>query len=103
MRTGEVINRQWLVPHYPPYWHYEILQALVVLSRMGKVRDERADEAIHEIERGRLPDGRWQAGGWWWKPGGGSVTPEVVDWGREGPNEMVTLNALRVLDAADRL
>jgi hypothetical protein len=103
VRTGEVINRQWLVPHYPPYWHYEILQALVVLSRMGKVRDARADEAINEVERGRLPDGRWQAGGWWWKPGGGSVTPEVVDWGRDGPNEMVTLNALRVLRAANRL
>jgi len=36
-------------------------------------------------------------------PAGGSVTPEVVDWGRVGPNEMITLNALRVLRAADRL
>jgi hypothetical protein len=27
---------------------------------------------------------------------------EVVDWGRRGPNEMITLNALRVLrDALD--
>jgi hypothetical protein len=24
----------------------------------------------------------------------------VVDWGRSGPNEMLTLNALRVLKAA---
>ena len=103
VRTGEVINRQWLAPRYPPYWHYEVLQALVVLSRMGKVCDERASEALDEMERGRLPDGRWQAGGSWWKPGGGSVTPEVVDWGRDGPNEMITLNALRVLRAAGRL
>ncbi len=103
MRTGEVINRQWLAPRYPPYWHYEILQALVVLSRMGKVCDPRATEALDETERGRLPDGRWQPGGWWWKPGAGSVTPEVVDWGCEGPNEMITLNALRVLRAAGRL
>ena len=29
---------------------------------------------------------------------GGNV--EVVDWGPVGPNEMVTLNALRVLHAA---
>jgi hypothetical protein len=28
---------------------------------------------------------------------------EVVDWGRSGPNEMLTLNALRVLRAAARL
>jgi hypothetical protein len=103
VRTGEVINRQWLAPRYPPYWHYEVLQALLVLSRMGKLCDARADEALHEMERGRLPDGRWQAGGSWWKPGCGPVTPEVVDWGRNGPNEMITLNALRVLRAAGRL
>jgi hypothetical protein len=102
-RTGEVINRQWLAPRYPPYWHYEVLQALVVLSRMGKVGDERASEGLDEMERARLPDGRWQARGSWWKHGGGSVTPEIVDWGRDGPNEMITLNALRVLRAAGRL
>jgi hypothetical protein len=27
----------------------------------------------------------------------------VVDWGRRGPNETITLNALRVLKAAGRL
>jgi len=27
----------------------------------------------------------------------------VVDWGRSGPNEMLTLNALRVLSAAGAL
>jgi hypothetical protein len=103
VRTGEVINRQWLAPRYPPYWHYEVLQALVVLSRMGNAGDKRAGEALDVLERVRLPDGRWQGGGSWWKPGGGSVTPEVVDWGRDGPNEMITLNALRVLRAAGRL
>ena len=103
VRTGEIINRQWLAPRYPPYWHYEILQALLLLSRMGKVCDARASEALQEMERGRLPDGRWQAGGSWWKPGSGPVTPEVVDWGRSGPSEMITLNALRVLRAAGRL
>ncbi len=30
------------------------------------------------------------------------LAQEVVDWGRSGPNEMVTLNALRVLRAAGR-
>jgi len=29
--------------------------------------------------------------------------PEVVDWGRSGPNQMITLNALRALKAAGRL
>jgi len=102
LATGSVINRQWLAPRYPPYWHYDILQALLVLARMGKGRDPRSADALDELERRRRPDGRWQPGGAWWKAVGGTLTPEVVDWGRSGPNEMITLNALRVLRAADR-
>jgi predicted small integral membrane protein len=34
LATGAVIRREWLTLHYPPYWHYDILQALLVLSRM---------------------------------------------------------------------
>jgi hypothetical protein len=104
LRTGEVIARAWLEPHYPPYWRYDILQALLVLSRMGRAGDPRAADALDELERRRLPDGRWTTRIHWWKPpGSGSLTPEVVDWGRSGPNEMATLNALRVLRAAGRL
>ena len=55
------------------------------------------------IERRRRPDGRWRTGGCWWSPpGAGKYQPEVVDWGRSGPNAMLTLNALRVLKAAGR-
>jgi hypothetical protein len=103
MATGQVIHRAWLAPHYPPYWHYDILQALHVLSRMDKAGDPRAGDAHDELERRRLPDGRWQPGGRWWKPPASTVAPEAVDWGRSGPNEMITLNALRALQAAGRL
>jgi hypothetical protein len=97
LRTGEVIKAQWLRPRYPPYWHYDILQALLVLSRMGKAGDPRTADALDELERRRLPDGRWRAYGQWWKPIDSAVTPEVVDWGHSGePNPMITLNALRV-------
>lgn len=102
LRTGEVINPGWLSLRYPSYWHYDILQALLVLSRMDKARDPRAADALDELEERRLADGRWQAQGHWWKPPGGTITPEAVDWGRAGPNEMITLNALRVLKAAGR-
>ncbi len=101
--SGQAIHRTWLAPHYPPYWHYDILQALLVLSRMGRAGDPRASDALDELQRRRLPDGRWQPGGCWWKPPGSTVTPEVADWGRSGPNQMITLNALRVLKAAGRL
>ncbi|WP_433167706.1 hypothetical protein [Kribbella sp. CA-247076] len=102
LSTGEPINKRWLRPSYPPYWHYDILQGLLVLARLGLARDERAGDALDELERRRRPDGRWYAGQQWWNLPGSNRTPEVVDWGRSGPNEMITLNALRVLEAAGR-
>ncbi len=104
LRTGEVINAQWIRPRYPPYWHYDILQALLVLSRMGKATDPRAADALDELARRRQPDGRWQAFGQWWRSADSRGALEVVDWGRSrDPNPMITLNALRVLRAAGRL
>ena len=97
-RTGEPIHPSFVALHYPPYWHYDVLQALLVLSRMGLATDERAWDALELLERLRLEDGRWRPGGYWWRPpGSGGSNVEVVDWGRNGPNELITLNALRVL------
>jgi len=99
LATGEPIRESFVTIHYPPYWHYDFLQALVVLSRMGLARDARARDAVELVESRRLPDSRWRAGGRWWKPPGSKgANVDVVDWG-SGPNEMVTLNALRVLHA----
>ena len=100
--TGGPIHPSWVVLHYPPYWHYDALQALHVLARMGRVDDARASDALDLIEERRLPDGRWSAGNAWWKPAGATGMSEAVDWGRGGPSEMITLNALRVLRAAGR-
>ncbi len=103
--AGEIINPQWLELRYPSYWRYDLLQALLILSRMGKAGDRRASDALDELERRRLPDGRWAADGRWWSPPGSDQSaPEVVDWGEPGQaNEMITLNALRALGAAGRL
>ncbi len=68
---------------------------------MGLAGDPRTQDALELLESRRLADGRWRAGGRWWKqPGAKGSNIEVVDWGRSGQNEMVTLNALRVLKAA---
>ena len=40
-RDGEPVHHSWVTLHYPTYWHYDILQALVVLSRLGLVDDHR--------------------------------------------------------------
>lgn len=108
---GAPIKADWLVPHYPPYWHYDILQGLVVLVRLGHSSDCRLEDAVDVLERLQSADGTWSAGGWWWKePGAGkdaargqkAWNAEVVDWGRSGGNEMITLNAMRVLKAIGR-
>jgi len=102
--SGEIIDARWLNLRYPPYWHYDILRALLVLTRMGRVVDPRASDALDELEHRRLADGRWVAQGQWWNSANNSITPDAVDWGRSGePNQMITLNCLRALQAAGRL
>jgi hypothetical protein len=102
--TGEVINDNWMKLHYPLYWHYDILHGLVVLSRFGKTGDSRAQEALEIIDAKRRDDGCWAVEGSYWRGvGEDGSTQEVVDWGRRGRNEFVTLNALRVLRAAEKL
>jgi hypothetical protein len=72
MDTGEPIHPSWTKPRHPPDWHYDILYALTVLTRMGLGGDPRAGDAL-DILRGR----RFR-------------------------NEMVMLNTLRVLYADSR-
>lgn len=103
-RNGQVIHPEWLKLHYPPYWHYDILQALLILSRLGPLEDPRLEEALDVIESRRRVDGTWAPQGYYWHlPGKRSANVEVVHWGRGGPNVMLTLNALRVLKSAGRL
>jgi len=101
--TGKVINAEWLKLHYPLYWRYDILQALVVLGRAGKLGDPRAEEALGLLEQKRQADGCWHVEGRFWEHVGRRPSNvDVVDWGRSGPNEMITLNALRVFKVAGR-
>jgi len=104
-RSGKVANPTWLKLHYPVYWHYDILQALRVLSLCGVINDPRTDEALSILSSKRTREGFWATEGFYWHPLGPrrSGSSDVVDWGRKGPNEMITLNALRVLKAANRV
>jgi hypothetical protein len=99
MSSGDPIHRSWVTIHWPPYWHYDVLQALVILARMNRVNDSRADDAVALLQEKRRSDGRWRVGGRWWRGPGSRGAQEVVDWSRGAADRMVTLNALRVLGA----
>ena len=94
--------------HYPLYWHCDILQELTILSRAGKLGDPRTKEALDIVEKKRGHDGLWHAEDYYWNIKQKDLTNlkvsnvEVVDWGRKGPNEFITLNALRVLKSSGR-
>ena len=108
--TGEIIHPSMVELHYPLYWHCDILQELVILSRAGKLEDPRTKEALDIVEKKRGPNGLWHANDYYWNMRRKPVSKtkllasnvEVVDWGRKGPNKMITLNALRALKASGR-
>ncbi|MDP8904741.1 MAG: hypothetical protein M3N29_05410 [Chloroflexota bacterium] len=99
-RTGELGNPLWLDMRYPPYWRYDFLQGLLMLSRAGALPDSRAADALVLLRERQQHDGRWHLSGRPMWSAGGRSGREIVDWGRSGPSEMLTLNALRVLPAA---
>ena len=99
-RTGRPLAPSVAVPHYPPYWHYDVLQALLVLHRAGHGEDPRTARARGLLGDRRRKDGSWRAARRWWHPPGPSPSGgEAVDW-CDVADQMVTLNALRV--GADR-
>ena len=108
--TGEIIHPSMVKLHYPLYWHCDILQELMILARAGRLNDPRTREAFDIVEKKKGRDGLWHANDYYWSMRRTPLTKskmlvsnvEVVDWGRKGPNRMITLNALRTLKAAGR-
>lgn len=98
--TERPLHRSVLDLHYPPYWHYDVLQALVVLDRAGFRHDPRTERARQVVAGKRRRDGGWRAVRPWWRPPGSAGLAEAVDWG-PAAHQIATLNALRVLTRRD--
>jgi hypothetical protein len=100
LQDGTPMSSDMTTVHYPPYWHYDFGQALLVLWRMGLAADPRAADAVELLRKRIRPDGTWHASARWWSPPGSRTKAEAVDWG-EFASQMATLNALRVLRGAE--
>lgn len=102
-RTGELAHPSIANLRYPPYWHYDALAALKALESSGHIGDPRTSDALGFLESKRHADGTWHTNGYHWKPPGSKGSNvEIVDWGRGGLSEPLTLGALRGLKAASR-
>src|SRR6267378_2949597 len=64
--TGEIIHPSMVKLHYPLYWHCDILQELMILSRARKLDDPRTKEALDIVEKKKGPDGLWHADDYYW-------------------------------------
>ena len=89
--TGDVIDPVWLIPHFPPRWHYDTLRGLDHFVMTGREPDDRCSDAVDELVARRRADGTWAKG-----PEYGGELLFRLEPGRT-PGRWNTLRALRVL------
>ena len=94
-RTGEVIDEEWLTPHFPPRWHYDVLRGADHFRRVDRW-DPRLEDACAVIASQRGASGRWPRG----RSYGGRTFFAVEDASRGG--RFNTLRGMRVLGWASR-
>lgn len=92
---GATIHPSWTVLHYPPYWHYDVLQGLRLLALLGLLDDDRATEALDVLRTARGHDGRFPGRSW-----ASTDRPAAIDYGRGAANAMLNDRAREVLAAS---
>ncbi|MGD0587955.1 MAG: hypothetical protein ABSA63_04095 [Thermoplasmata archaeon] len=110
-RQGERY-KPWYRFHWPMHYYYDLLVGLDVLTALGYGDDPRLGFALELLREKQRPDGRWNldavhpdqegaAARWYAAHPSSRPTPFGLEKvGR--PSKMITLTALRVLDAVDR-
>jgi hypothetical protein len=105
-RDGRVMDQNFLLLHYPLYWHYDILFGLKVLAEAGFLDDPRCTAALDLLESKRLPDGGFPAEASYarlTRPQLSGYSP--VSWGgisKKKMNPFVTADAYYVLRMSGR-
>jgi hypothetical protein len=90
-RTGEVIDKKWLMLSYPSRWKYDILRALDYFQAAGIGFDPRMQDALDVLMKKRRKDHTWPVQAR--HPGQTHFDMEATG----GPSRWNTLRALRVL------
>lgn len=93
--TGAPIHPSWTQLHYPPYWHYDILQGLRLVELLGLLEDERASDALELLRSLRCADGGYRSRRW-----SSPSQPGAVDYGRGTANVVLNARADQILAAA---
>jgi len=106
-RDGNTIKDDFVLLHYPCYWHYDILFGLKVMSEAGFIGDGRCNDALDLLESKRLPDGGFPAEKKYYRVANKKTSGRsLVDWGgtsKKRMNEFVTTDALYALKKSGRL
>ncbi len=92
-RTGEIIDKKFLMLSFPGRWYYNILRALEYFQDAGIEWDERMRPAVGVLLKKRRKDGRWPLQA----RHAGRTHFEMEKPGQ--PSRWNTLRALRVLEA----
>jgi hypothetical protein len=91
--TGQPIHPSWTKLHYPPYWHYDVLQGLRLLRAVNRLNDHRARDALDLLESSRRRDGTFSGPQW-----SSKKQPAVLDRGTY--SQMLTQRAQEILEAS---
>ena len=106
-RDGKVMDPDFVLLHYPCYWHYDVLMGLKVMAETGFIRDPRCKDALDLLESKQLPGGGWAAEGRFYRAANTMQSnSDLVPWGpvgRKKTNEWITADALTVLAASGRV
>lgn len=108
LSNGRVMDRRFILLHFPRYWHYDVLGGLMALWEGGWLDDPRCGDALDLIESRQLPGGGWTADVNFYRHTRASApsSRSLVAWGPAGKkarNDFVTVDALTVLHAARRV
>jgi hypothetical protein len=91
-RTGEIIDKKYLMLSYPSRWRYDILRALCYFQTAGAPYDPRLEDALDVLTKKRRKDGTWPVQA----KHPGQTHFEMEKTG--GPSRWNTLRTLRVMN-----